>query len=166
MVEHYLKRIFALFHRSPNKATFEEYLNYLEEYDDNLVMKLFYYVRDNHTAMPSVAQLKKNLNTLKSRQTFNAARQEHEDCYFCVGVGLVPYLLSPKSDARITRYTQTMQRCKCSAGQEHDQRIPLHQKPQFEIEGDLSYPILVQVKMNKFNRKLNAVTAKAQSGAI
>jgi len=46
------------------------------------------------------------------------------------------------------------------------QKFHYFQKPQFEIEGDLSYPILVQVKMNKFNRKLNAVTAKAQSGAI
>jgi len=39
-------------------------------------------------------------------------------------------------------------------------RIPLHTEVQFEKTAELSYPILVQVNMNKFNKRLNAMSKK------
>lgn len=160
MVEHYLQRIFAIFNRTPNKKTFEEYLNYLEDYDDEIITKLFYHVRDNHTMMPSIAQLRQDLKMIKGRLTWAAEKLTPSDCYFCQGIGLVPYLLSPKTDPRIARYTTAMQRCKCPIGEDLDKRIPLHTEVQFEKTAELSYPILVQVNMNKFNKRLNAMSKK------
>jgi len=158
VVEHYLQRIFAIFNRSPNKKTFEEYLNYLEDYDDSLITKLFYHVRDNHTTLPSIAQLRKDIKGIKGKAAWAAQKLEPSDCYFCDGAGLVPFLLSPKMDSRLTRYTTAMQRCRCPLGDDYDKKIPLHTKEQFEKTEELSYPTLVQVNMNKFNKRLNEMS--------
>ena len=160
MVEKYLERIFALFNRRPTTNTFEEYLTFLEDYDDELIIKLFYHVRDHHTAFPSIAQLKKDLKGLQGRRAWSSMqhRDPNHACYYCDDVGLVPYLQSPKKDTRLTRYTIFMQRCKCELGQEYDKNIPLHSEIQFEANEDVNYPTLVQVNMNKFNKKLNEMT--------
>lgn len=161
MVEKYLERIFALFNRRPSSNTFEEYLTFLEDYDDNMIFKLFYHVRDQHTTFPSIAQLKKDLKTLEGRRSWSQQinRDPNNACYYCDDVGLVPYLQSPKKDKRLTRYTIFMQRCKCELGEEHDKRITLHSEVQFEPNGEnVNYPTLVQVKMNKFNKKLNEMS--------
>ena len=158
--EELLTTMFAVHGKRPMDAQFNEYLKIFDQLGNDKSSKLFKHVRDNEDRFPTIKQLWgiiKSLSLIESRQS---QLESYEDCYFCGGVGYVPYLLSPKRDNRITNYTTEVYACKCSAGQDISKSVRRYfdtfKELQFTetIEG-FNYAQLVTNKQREYCNKLN-----------
>jgi len=150
-----LERMFAVHGKRPLEAQFNEYLNIFDKLGYEKSHKVFEHVRDNEERFPTIRSLWgiiKSLGLLGKRVI-----KEYEDCYYCQGVGYVPYLVSPKTHIKATGYQLINYACKCSAGQDLPSTLPKYfevfDSPQFEAEEDLMYPQLVSSKQFEFTEK-------------
>lgn len=158
--EDLLTTMFAVHGKRPMDAQFKEYLKIFDQLGNDRSRKVFQHVRDNEDKFPTIKQLWgiiKSLNLLPNKQS---QLKYYDDCYYCGGVGYVPYLLSPKRDKRITNYNTVVYACKCSAGQDVPTDIRRYftefEDVQFKdrIEG-VNYAQLVTNKQREYSNKLN-----------
>ena len=155
MVETTVKRIFAIFGRKPMQAQIDEYLNLLADYEDKIVDDVFINIRDNHSKLPSLAELKKIVRA--ARETYRpAANSLASDCEWCDGVGLIPQLMSPRKYPNINRYMVANYRCQCAEGKSLSNSIPMINDYQFtdERNNGLNYGTLIYKKQQEFNKRL------------
>jgi len=158
--EDLLTTMFAVHGKRPMDAQFNEYLKIFDKLGQDKSVKLFKHVRDNEDKFPTIKQLWGIINSLGLIKRSQKQIQTYDDCYYCGGVGYVPYLISPKRDKRINNYTTIVYACKCSAGMDVPTNIPryfnVHDDVQFEREKgrgeeeDHNYPQLVTKKQREF----------------
>ena len=154
-----LETMFSVHGKRPLEAQFNEYLKVFDQIGLNDSVKVFEHVRDKEDKFPTIRQMRGIIGNLgiwgKPKAIIN-----YDDCYYCQGVGYIPYLLSPKKVNRITKYTTMVMACKCSAGQDLPESVhryfDAHKDVQFEREEtgeycDISYPVLVTIKQGEFN---------------
>lgn len=153
--ESLLDTMFAVHGKRSMKGQFEEYLKIFDMLGIDKAEKLFNHVRDHEDRFPTIKQLWgiiKSIGLIEKKQDQLTA---YDDCYYCGGVGYVPYLLSPKRNKRITNYNTEVYACKCSAGQ----NVPSHVRRYFETfnelqfkekDDDSNYPQLVTYKQREY----------------
>ncbi|HIG58203.1 MAG TPA: hypothetical protein EYF95_04715 [Flavobacteriales bacterium] len=159
-----LETMFSVHGKRPLEAQFNEYLKVFDQIGLNDSVKVFEHVRDKEDKFPTIRQMRGIIGNLgiwgKPKATI-----QYDDCYYCQGVGYIPYLLSPKTVKKISKYTTTVMACKCSAGQDLPESVQryfdVHKSVQFEEEEegelkDVAYPVLVTVKQTEFNDILRA----------
>lgn len=155
-----LTAMFAVHGKRPMDAQFNEYLKIFDQLGQEKCEKLFQHVRDNEDRFPTIKQLWGIIKSLGLKNSKQKQLESYEDCYFCAGVGYVPYLLSPKRDKRVANYYTEVYACKCSAGQD----IPKDLRRYFDTFDDLqftetkehcNYPQLVTIKQREYVAKFN-----------
>ena len=149
--------MFSIFNKHPLHAQFKEYLKILDGLGEEKSLKLYEHVRDNEDRFPTIRQLRiiiRSIGLFKQR-SFD---KTYDDCYYCGGIGYVPYLISPEKDKRAVNYLTVMYACQCTARIDLLQRVPryftIFKKAQFESDGEHNYPQIVQNKQYEFNRIL------------
>jgi hypothetical protein len=143
-----LETMFAVHGKRPLKAQFSEYLKVFDILGVNSAEKVFEHVRDHEDKFPTIKQLWGTINSLGLNRKRNKQSVTYADCYYCGGVGYVPYLLSPKRDKRATNYFTEVYACKCDAGeslpQTFNRYFTVFKELQFNEEMDgYNYPQLV-----------------------
>jgi len=158
--EELLTTMFAVHGKRPMDAQFNEYLKIFDQLGNDKSKKLFKHVRDNEDKFPTIKQIWGIIKSMSLIQNKQAQLESYEDCYYCGGVGYIPYLLSPKRDERIINYTTEVYACKCSAGRDVPNSIRRYfdtfQDLQFTetLEG-FNYAQLVTKKQREYCNKLN-----------
>jgi len=157
-----LERMFAVHGKRPYEAQFSEYLKVFDNIGSENSLKVFRHVRDNEDRFPTIKQMRGIISGLGIWETSVGSLREYEDCYYCQGVGYVPYLLSPKKVKKIVKYETTMMACNCKAGQDLPENVQRYfsngGKVQFQDNKEgLSYPMLVSLKQIEFNGILREI---------
>jgi len=155
-----LETMFAVHGKRSMEAQFNEYLKIFDQLGVEKSQKVFEHVRDNEERFPTIKQLWGIINSLGLINRSQSQLQSYDDCYYCGGVGYIPYLLSPKRDKRVTSYNTEVYACKCSAGQDVPKNVNRYfntfKTVQFnEAMDGHNYPQLVTHKQREYQSKLN-----------
>ena len=158
--EELLTTMFAVHGKRPMDAQFNEYLKIFDQLGFDKSQKVFRHVRDAEDKFPTIKQLWGIIKSLGLIEKKQSQLENYSDCYYCGGVGYIPYLLSPKRDKRITNYNTVVYACKCSAGQD----VPTDIRRYFDTFDDVqfkdsrdgvNYAQLVTSKQREYANKLN-----------
>jgi len=155
MVEKCLQELFAAFGKKPFKQQYDVYLKTANKYERGTVKETIEKIIQNDEKMPTIARFRTVAN---SNISLNQKKPTSviSDCFYCQGMGYVPYLYEPDEKSQVW-YTAN-KGCKCSAGEIKTIRkyFQDNNKLQFEEElqqyPDLAYPQIVdKIKMEKNN---------------
>jgi len=158
--EDLLTTMFAVHGKRAMDAQFNEYLKIFDRLGNEKAKKIFQHVRDHEDRFPTIKQLWGIVNSLGLTNKTPSHLRVYDDCYYCGGVGYVPFLISPKRDKRVNNYNTEMYACKCSAGQD----VPDSMKRYFETFKELqfdevidghNYPQLITRKQQNFSDQLH-----------
>jgi hypothetical protein len=155
-----LETMFAVHGKRSMEAQFNEYLKIFDQLGVEKSQKVFEHVRDNEERFPTIKQLWGIINSLGLINRSQSQLKSYDDCYYCGGVGYIPYLLSPKRDKRVTSYNTEVYACKCSAGQDVPKNVNRYfntfKTVQFnEVMDGYNYPQMVTHKQREYQSKLN-----------
>lgn len=157
--ESLLDTMFAVHGKRSMKGQFEEYLKIFDMLGIDKAEKLFNHVRDHEDRFPTIKQLWGIIKSIGLIEKKQDQLTTYDDCYYCGGVGYVPYLLSPKREKRVTNYLTEVYACKCSAGESvpksYLRYFETFKELQFsdQVEG-YNYAQLVTTKQRKYANEL------------
>ena len=154
-----LSTMFAVHGKRPMDAQFNEYLKIFDHLGNDKAVKVFRHVRDREDKFPTIKQLWGIIDGLGLRNKKQSFLTDYEDCYYCGGVGYIPYLISPKRDKRVTNYNTEVYACDCSAGQDVPKNVQRYftafKHLQFSNKKEgYNYPQLVNSKQREYSNKL------------
>ena len=154
-----LETMFAVHGKRSMEAQFNEYLKIFDKLGEEKALRVFEHVRDHEDKFPTIKQLWGIIKSLGLINKKQSQLESYDDCYYCGGVGYVPYLLSPKRDKRVTRYNTEVYACKCSAGID----VPSNVRRYFEVFSELqfkdsiegyNYAQMITMKQREYSKKL------------